>query len=72
MSTVPRLHLGNGLPTGGEGAGEPLLLPAHHFVTHAVIVGMTGSGKTGLFETRRASRRSRSSSNAANQNPATP
>jgi hypothetical protein len=26
----------------------PLTLPAHHFVTHGVIVGMTGSGKTGL------------------------
>ena len=25
-----------------------LLLPPHHFVTHGVVVGMTGSGKTGL------------------------
>jgi len=25
-----------------------MLLPAHHLVTHGVIVGMTGSGKTGL------------------------
>lgn len=23
-------------------------LPAHHLVTHAVVVGMTGSGKSGL------------------------
>jgi hypothetical protein len=27
---------------------EPLHLPAHHLVTHGVVVGMTGSGKTGL------------------------
>ncbi|MBX7195704.1 MAG: DUF87 domain-containing protein, partial [Sandaracinaceae bacterium] len=26
----------------------PLLLPSRHLVTHGVIVGMTGSGKTGL------------------------
>jgi type IV secretory pathway VirB4 component len=25
-----------------------LQLPAHHLVTHGVVVGMTGSGKTGL------------------------
>src|SRR5262245_45905990 len=25
-----------------------LQLPAHHLVTHAAVVGMTGSGKTGL------------------------
>jgi len=29
-------------------AGEPLLYDAKDLVTHAVIVGMTGSGKTGL------------------------
>ncbi|MBN8612249.1 MAG: ATP-binding protein [Deltaproteobacteria bacterium] len=27
---------------------QPLLLPSRHLVTHGVIVGMTGSGKTGL------------------------
>lgn len=27
---------------------NPVLLPASHFTTHAVVVGMTGSGKTGL------------------------
>jgi Bacterial protein of unknown function (DUF853) len=49
MSNVPRLCLGNSLSlTGGEGP-SPLLLPAHHLVTHGVIVGMTGSGKTGLL-----------------------
>jgi hypothetical protein len=26
----------------------PYALPAHHLVTHGVVVGMTGSGKTGL------------------------
>jgi hypothetical protein len=33
-------------PTGGSVA--PLALPAHHFVTRGVVLGMTGSGKTGL------------------------
>jgi DNA helicase HerA-like ATPase len=32
---------------GGEG-GDHLLLPAKHLVTHGVVLGMTGSGKTGL------------------------
>lgn len=32
---------------GAEGAPR-LTLPARHLVTHAVVVGMTGSGKTGL------------------------
>ena len=27
---------------------QPLLLPSRHLLTHGVIVGMTGSGKTGL------------------------
>jgi DNA helicase HerA-like ATPase len=31
------------------GQVEPLRLPAHHLTTHGVIVGMTGSGKTGLL-----------------------
>jgi DNA helicase HerA-like ATPase len=29
--------------------GPALRLPAEHLVTHAVVVGMTGSGKTGLL-----------------------
>jgi len=33
---------------GGPG-GAALRLPAHHLVTHGVVVGMTGSGKTGLL-----------------------
>src|SRR3954471_20544729 len=32
---------------GAEG-GHVLGLPAEHLVTHGVVVGMTGSGKTGL------------------------
>lgn len=32
----------------GTDGGPELLLPAKHLVTHGVIVGMTGSGKTGL------------------------
>src|SRR5207253_899117 len=32
----------------GAPGGPVLHLPAHHLTTHAVVVGMTGSGKTGL------------------------
>ena len=49
MSSVPCLNLGNCLSLDGRGTLAPLLLPAHHLVTHGVIVGMTGSGKTGLL-----------------------
>jgi hypothetical protein len=36
-----------GKPLGDPGAG-PLLYDSRDLVTHAVCVGMTGSGKTGL------------------------
>jgi len=49
MSSVPCLNLGNCLALDGRGTLAPLLLPAHHLITHAVITGMTGSGKTGLL-----------------------
>jgi hypothetical protein len=32
----------------GTGSSEPLHLPPHHLATHAVVLGMTGSGKSGL------------------------
>ena len=35
----------------GSGESRELRLPAHHFTTHGVILGMTGSGKTGLILT---------------------
>src|SRR3954465_1238662 len=47
MSTRP-LHLGAVLPIEGGGKSYQLRLPTHHLTTHGVIVGMTGSGKTGL------------------------
>jgi hypothetical protein len=31
-----------------DAAPSPFELPTHHLVTHGVVVGMTGSGKTGL------------------------
>ncbi len=34
---------------GGSLGGQPLLIDARRFTTHAVCVGMTGSGKTGLL-----------------------
>ncbi len=48
MST-PRgkLYLGGHL-LDGKRTGEPLHYDRHHLTTHGVIVGMTGSGKTGL------------------------
>ena len=36
-------------PERGPAAGPPLLIDARKFTTHAVCVGMTGSGKTGLL-----------------------
>ncbi|MCP3987601.1 MAG: ATP-binding protein [Actinomycetia bacterium] len=34
--------------TSGDRTGDPVLLDSADFTTHGVIVGMTGSGKTGL------------------------
>jgi hypothetical protein len=48
MAKAPALYLGSTRALDGAGAAADLRLPAHHFVTHGVVVGMTGSGKTGL------------------------
>jgi hypothetical protein len=40
-------HMGSKRSLGGAALGA-YELPAHHLLTHGVIVGMTGSGKTGL------------------------
>ena len=42
------LNLGSWRNLNGSGGEDALLVPARHFTTHGVIVGMTGSGKTGL------------------------
>jgi len=47
MSTRP-LSLGRVRAPGQDAPAVPFELPAHHLVTHGVVVGMTGSGKTGL------------------------
>src|SRR5262249_19243578 len=44
----PVLNLGAWRHLSGAEGGPALRLPAHHLVTHGVVVGMTGSGKTGL------------------------
>ncbi len=44
----PALNLGAWRPLDGAEGGRALWLPAEHLVTHGVVVGMTGSGKTGL------------------------
>ena len=42
-------YLGRPLaPGGGAPLSQPLLYDSRHLLTHGVIVGMTGSGKTGL------------------------
>src|SRR5882724_763380 len=48
MSTAPALYLGSTRAIDGTGAVSKLSLPAHHLTTHGVVVGMTGSGKTGM------------------------
>jgi hypothetical protein len=48
MSAPRRMFLGGAMPpTGGELASHHL--SPHHLVTHGVVLGMTGSGKTGLL-----------------------
>src|SRR5690606_38026454 len=49
MKKIPTLRLGACSPLSGVQQAEALRLPAHHLVTHGVVVGMTGSGKTGLL-----------------------
>src|ERR1700710_776215 len=48
MAATPRLFLGAERRLDGSGQSVASYLPAHHLVTHGVVVGMTGSGKTGL------------------------
>lgn len=45
---VSALNLGAWRALDGGGGGRALWLPADNLVTHGVVVGMTGSGKTGL------------------------
>jgi hypothetical protein len=49
MSRSPDLYLGACSPVDDSQRAAPCRLPAHHLVTHGVVVGMTGSGKTGLL-----------------------
>src|SRR6187402_1787065 len=48
MGKQPSLNLGAWRTIDGAPGGPVLRLPPHHLATHAVVVGMTGSGKTGL------------------------
>jgi len=49
MATTPNLYIGASRRLDGSGNSEALRVPAHHLLTHGVVVGMTGSGKTGLM-----------------------
>ena len=47
---APRsLYLGGSRPLDGSGQTEAFELPTDDLTTHGVVVGMTGSGKTGLL-----------------------
>jgi len=48
MSERP-LNLGGCRPLDGSGDTHPIEIPPHHFTTHGIAVGMTGSGKSGLL-----------------------
>jgi hypothetical protein len=41
-------YLGRQSDAAGKTLGDPILYDSRHLLTHAVCVGMTGSGKTGL------------------------
>ncbi len=43
------MNLGSWRSLDGTDGGPSLRLPSRHLVTHGVVVGMTGSGKTGLL-----------------------
>jgi len=43
------LRMGQSNELGSRAAPVPFALPTHHLVTHGVVVGMTGSGKTGML-----------------------
>jgi len=49
VKSSSELFLGSRCSLSGEQRLEALKLPPHHLTTHAVVVGMTGSGKTGLL-----------------------
>jgi hypothetical protein len=49
MSRARSMYLGVAAPPSG-GDMAALHVPVHHFVTHACVLGMTGSGKTGMVE----------------------
>jgi hypothetical protein len=49
MSKTSPLYLGASRPLSGAAEARKLLLAPHELTTHGVIVGMTGSGKTGLI-----------------------
>src|SRR5512140_1862902 len=49
METNGKFFLGQVVdPASGEATSQPLLYEPADLTTHAVVVGMTGSGKTGL------------------------
>lgn len=47
MTPTRNLYLGAAVPPGG-GSAAAFELPPQHLATHGVVLGMTGSGKTGL------------------------
>ena len=48
MTESATLHLGEEIDAGGDRNGSRIEIEPGHLTTHGVILGMTGSGKTGL------------------------
>jgi hypothetical protein len=49
MQGMRALALGGVRPIDGSGETQAFALPSEHLLTHGVVVGMTGCGKTGLL-----------------------
>jgi hypothetical protein len=49
MPDTRGLTLGGVRPLDGSGETQAFTMPSEHLLTHGVVVGMTGSGKTGLL-----------------------
>lgn len=45
---MPDLYIGKSFDARSRSLGEPFFVDASDFTTHGIVIGMTGSGKTGL------------------------
>ena len=54
MANTPAFYLGGGRALDGAGGAVDLRLPAHHFVTHGVVVGGENRHATRVVSENRA------------------